>query len=159
MKTFRMIGTALMAVTLTFGMSACNDDDDFDPYADEPAVIEGHKDIMDGKLLFRLDANNLDQYHIPVSTLRNLDFEYQSDYYEFKQEVIGGTRYIIPVAKAVQPDYAHIVKLKASLKDEPERTRVVFLVFYKDDAGNTRSLSGLDADYSSVLGKGTNSFG
>ena len=159
MKTFRMIGTALMAVTLAFGMSACNDDDDFDPYADEPAVIEGRKDIMDGRLLFRLDANNLDQYHIPVSTLRNLDFEYQSDYYEFKQEVIGGTRYIIPVAKAVQPDYAHIVKLKASLKDEPERTRVVFLVFYKDDAGNTRSLSGLDADYSSVLGKGTNSFG
>lgn len=159
MKTFRMIGTALMAVTLAFGMSACNDDDvDFDPYADEPAVIEGRKDIMDGKLLFRLDANNLDQYHIPVSTLRNLDFEYQSDYYEFKQEVVNGTRYIIPVAKAVQPDYAHIVKLKASLKDEPERTRVVFLVFYKDDV-NTRSQSGLDSEYSSVLGKGTNSFG
>lgn len=159
MKTFRMIGTVLMAVTFAFGMSACNDDDvDFDPYADEPAVIEGRKDIMDGKLLFRLDANNLDQYHIPVSTLRNLDFEYQSDYYEFKQEVIGGTRYIIPVAKAVQPDYAHIVKLKASLKDEPERTRVVFLVFYKDDV-NTRSQSGLDSEYSSVLGKGTNSFG
>ena len=158
MKTFRMIGTALMAVTLTFGMSACYDDVDFDPYADEPAVIEGRKDIMDGKLLFRLDANNLDQYHIPVSTLRNLDFEYQSDYYEFKQEVVNGTRYIIPVAKAVQPDYAHIVKLKASLKDEPERTRVVFLVFYKDDV-NTRSQSGLDSEYSSVLGKGTNSFG
>ncbi|MBQ8241612.1 MAG: hypothetical protein IJZ38_12430, partial [Bacteroides sp.] len=69
-----------------------------------------------------------------------------------------GTRYIIPVAKAVQPDYAHIVKLKASLKDEPERTRVVFLVFYKDDV-NTRSQSGLDSEYSSVLGKGTNSFG
>jgi len=159
MKTFRMIGTALMAVTLAFGMSACNDDVDFDPYADEPAVIEGRKDIMDGRLLFRLDANNLDQYHIPVSTLRNLDFEYQSDYYEFKQEVVNGTRYIIPVAKAVQPDYAHIVQLKASLKDEPERTRLVYLVFYKDDAGNTRSQSGLDADYSSVLGKGTNSFG
>ena len=158
MKTFRMIGTALMALTLTFGMSACYDDVDFDPYADEPAVIEGRKDIMDGKLLFRLDANNLDQYHIPVSTLRNLDFEYQSDYYEFKQEVVNGTRYIIPVAKAEQPDYAHIVKLKASLKDEPERTRVVFLVFYKDDV-NTRSLSGLDSEYSSVLGKGTNSFG
>lgn len=159
MKTFRNLGTALVAVMLAFGMSACNDDDEFDPYADEPAVIEGRKDIMDGKLLFRLDANNLDQYHIPVSTLRNLDFEYQSDYYEFEQEVINGTRYIIPVAKAVQPDYAHIVKLKASLKDEPERTRLVYLVFYKGDAVNTRSQSGLDADYSSVLGKGTNSFG
>ena len=158
MKTFKMTGMALVAVILAFAMSSCERDDDFDPYADEPAVIEGRKDIMDGKLIIRLDANNLDQYHIPVFTLRNLDLECQSDYYEFDQEVINGTRYIIPVAKAMQPDYAHIVKLKVSLKDELERTRVVFLVFYKDDI-NTRSLSGLDSEYSSVLGKGTNSFG
>ena len=111
MKTFKMTGMALVAVILAFAMSSCERDDDFDPYADEPAVIEGRKDIMDGKLIIRLDANNLDQYHIPVFTLRNLDLECQSDYYEFDQEVINGTRYIIPVAKAMQPDYTHIVKL------------------------------------------------
>jgi hypothetical protein len=42
MKTFRMIGAAVVAVMLGFAMSSCNDDDDeVDPYKDYPQLIVG----------------------------------------------------------------------------------------------------------------------
>ena len=42
MKTFRMIGMALVAVMLGFTMSSCdNDDDEVDPYKDYPQLIVG----------------------------------------------------------------------------------------------------------------------
>ena len=42
MKTFRMIGMALVAVVLGFAMSSCeNDDDEVDPYKDYPQLIVG----------------------------------------------------------------------------------------------------------------------
>ena len=42
MKTFRMIGMALVAVMLGFAMSSCdNDDDEVDPYKDYPQLIVG----------------------------------------------------------------------------------------------------------------------
>lgn len=42
MKTFRMIGMALVAVVLSFTMSSCdNDDDEVDPYKDYPQLIVG----------------------------------------------------------------------------------------------------------------------
>ena len=41
MKTFRMIGMALVAVVLSFTMSSCENDDDVDPYKDYPQLIVG----------------------------------------------------------------------------------------------------------------------
>lgn len=42
MKTFRMIGMALVAVVLSFTMSSCdNDDDDVNPYKDYPQLVVG----------------------------------------------------------------------------------------------------------------------
>ena len=41
MKTFRMIGMALVAVMLGFAMSSCENDDDVDPYKDYPQLIVG----------------------------------------------------------------------------------------------------------------------
>ena len=42
MKTFRMIGMALVAVMLSFTMSSCdNDDDEVDPYKDYPQLVVG----------------------------------------------------------------------------------------------------------------------
>ena len=41
MKTFRMIGMALVAVMLSFTMSSCDNDDDVDPYKDYPQLIVG----------------------------------------------------------------------------------------------------------------------
>ena len=41
MKTFRMIGMALVAVMLSFTMSSCENDDDVDPYKDYPQLIVG----------------------------------------------------------------------------------------------------------------------
>ena len=42
MKTFRMIGMALVAVMLSFTMSSCdNDDDEVNPYKDYPQLIVG----------------------------------------------------------------------------------------------------------------------
>ena len=41
MKTFRMIGMALVAVMLSFTMSSCENDDEVDPYKDYPQLIVG----------------------------------------------------------------------------------------------------------------------
>ena len=41
MKTFRMIGMALVAVLLGFAMSSCENDDEVDPYKDYPQLIVG----------------------------------------------------------------------------------------------------------------------
>ena len=41
MKTFRMIGMALVAVMLSFTMSSCDNDDEVDPYKDYPQLIVG----------------------------------------------------------------------------------------------------------------------
>lgn len=41
MKTFRMIGMALVAVMLGFAMSSCENDDDVDLYKDYPQLIVG----------------------------------------------------------------------------------------------------------------------
>ena len=41
MKTFRMIGMALVAVMLSFAMSSCENDDEVDPYKDYPQLIIG----------------------------------------------------------------------------------------------------------------------
>ena len=41
MKTFRMIGMALVAVVLGFAMSSCEKDNDVDPYKDYPQLIVG----------------------------------------------------------------------------------------------------------------------
>ena len=41
MKTFRMIGMALVAVMLGFAMSSCENDDDVDPYKDYSQLIVG----------------------------------------------------------------------------------------------------------------------
>ena len=41
MKTFRMIGMALVAVVLGFAMSSCENNDDVDPYKDYPQLIVG----------------------------------------------------------------------------------------------------------------------
>ena len=41
MKTFRMIGMALVAVMLGFAMSSCENDDEVDPYKDYPQLVVG----------------------------------------------------------------------------------------------------------------------
>jgi hypothetical protein len=41
MKTFRMIGMALVAVVLGFAMSSCENGDEVDPYKDYPQLIVG----------------------------------------------------------------------------------------------------------------------
>ena len=41
MKTFRMIGMALVAVVLGFAMSSCENNDEVDPYKDYPQLIVG----------------------------------------------------------------------------------------------------------------------
>ena len=41
MKTFRMIGMALVAMMLCFTMSSCENDDEVDPYKDYPQLIVG----------------------------------------------------------------------------------------------------------------------
>ena len=41
MKSFRLIGMALVAMLLSFGLSSCSDDDEEDAYKDYPQLIVG----------------------------------------------------------------------------------------------------------------------
>ena len=60
MKTFRMIGMALVAVMLSFTMSSCdNDDDEVNPYKDYPQLIVGKwfNFTPDESIFINYDAN------------------------------------------------------------------------------------------------------
>ena len=58
MKTFRMIGMALVAVMLSFAMSSCENDDEVDPYKDYPQLIVGkwYSFSPEGSLFHNIDA-------------------------------------------------------------------------------------------------------
>ena len=61
MKTFRMIGMALVAVMLSFTMSSCdNDDDEVDPYKDYQQLIVGKwfNFTPDASMLLSYQADN-----------------------------------------------------------------------------------------------------
>ena len=61
MKTFRMIGAALVAVMLSFTMSSCdNDDDEVNPYKDYPQLIVGKwfNFTPEASMLLEYKANN-----------------------------------------------------------------------------------------------------
>ena len=61
MKTFRMIGMALVAVMLSFTMSSCdNDDDEVNPYKDYPQLIVGKwfNFTPEASMLLEYKANN-----------------------------------------------------------------------------------------------------
>ncbi len=61
MKTFRMIGMALVAVMLSFTMSSCdNDDDDVNPYKDYQQLIVGKwfNFTPEASMLLEYKANN-----------------------------------------------------------------------------------------------------
>ena len=58
MKTFRMIGMALVAMMLSFAMSSCENDDEVDPYKDYPQLIVGkwYSFSPEGSLFHNIDA-------------------------------------------------------------------------------------------------------
>ena len=61
MKTFRMIGMALVAVMLSFTMSSCdNDDDEVNPYKDYPQLIVGKwfNFTPEASMFFEYNADN-----------------------------------------------------------------------------------------------------
>ena len=60
MKTFRMIGMALVAVMLGFAMSSCENDDEVDPYKDYPQLIVGKwfNFSPDASMLLSYQADN-----------------------------------------------------------------------------------------------------
>ena len=61
MKTFRMIGMALVAVMLSFTMSSCeNDDDEVNPYKDYPQLIVGKwfNFTPEASMYFEYNADN-----------------------------------------------------------------------------------------------------
>ena len=60
MKTFRMIGMALVAVVLGFAMSSCENDDDVDPYKDYPQLIVGQwfNFTPEASMYFEYNADN-----------------------------------------------------------------------------------------------------
>ena len=61
MKTFRMIGMALVAMVLCFGMSSCsNDDEEENPYKDYPQLIVGKwfNFTPEASMFFEYNADN-----------------------------------------------------------------------------------------------------
>ena len=58
MKSFRLIGMALVAMVLSFGLSSCSDDDEEDAYKDYPQLIVGkwYSFSPEGSMFHNIDA-------------------------------------------------------------------------------------------------------
>ena len=64
MKTFRMIGMALVAVMLSFAMSSCENDDEVDPYKDYPELIVGKWFNFTPESSVYMEFNTDGTYHV-----------------------------------------------------------------------------------------------
>ena len=91
MKTFRMIGMALVAVMLSFTMSSCdNDDDEVDPYKDYPQLIVGKwfNFSPDASIFLNYRA---DGTYYEVGTASKNGWREREGTYEINGNIVNGT--------------------------------------------------------------------
>lgn len=129
----------------------------------ETVVKAGSKDVLNGKMIFRINADSLDKYKIPVAAVKDLNITRldESDTYGVEMKEIDGERYITyKLMKEPEPGIEGI-RLYVEPKGKPERGRHCLLLFYKRPAevAGTRSaetnLSRYSLECADALGKGT----
>ena len=90
MKTFRMIGMALVAVVLGFAMSSCENDDDVDPYKDYPQLIVGKWFNFSPDASVFLDYRADGTYYQVGTTSKN-GWREREGTYEINGNIVNGT--------------------------------------------------------------------
>ena len=90
MKTFRMIGMALVAVMLGFAMSSCENDDEVDPYKDYPQLIVGKwfNFSPDASVFLNYRA---DGTYYQVGTTSKNGWREREGTYEINGNIVNGT--------------------------------------------------------------------
>ena len=94
MKTFRMIGMALVAVVLGFAMSSCENDDDVDPYKDYPQLIVGKWFSIDPNasmyIVYGLDKSYYQLGYGPVNGWRERIGTYEISDNKIIRKIVDG---------------------------------------------------------------------
>ena len=131
----------------------------------ETVVKAGAKDVLNGKMIFRVNADSLGKYKIPVAALKDLEITPldESDTYELEPKVIDGERYITYKLKKEPEPGIEGIRLHVVPKGNPERGRHCLVLFYKRPAESaatrteeeTNNLYYYDLKCADALGKGT----
>ena len=105
MKTFRMIGMALVAVVLGFAMSSCENDDDVDPYKDYPQLIVGQWFSIDPNaslyIVYGLDKSYYQLGYGPVSGWRERIGTYEISDNKMIRKIVDGDEELISTYEIV----------------------------------------------------------
>lgn len=131
----------------------------------ESVIKAGAKDVLNGKMIFRVNADSLDKYKIPVAALKDLEITPmdESDTYEIESKLIDGERYITYKLKKEPEPGIEGIRLHVVPKGNPELGRHCLVLFSKrpaeSAASRTRAESNnlyyYDLKCADALGKGT----
>ena len=156
----------MSALLICASLTSCSDSDD-NPAIDtsQPAITEGAQDVLYGQLFYPIDADSLDNYRLPVASLRDVELEAydHSDYYGVRVEERDGERYLAPYLKQEARPGIEVIRIRVTPKQRPDEARNAAIVVYKRRSeslaraaeGTTRAGGGLTSNYSDVIGRTT----
>lgn len=160
-----LIGISVILAAIAFTSCTSNNDNPVGEIDKPDVVVEDVKDILNGRLIFPVNVENLKESRLPVSTLKQVDLEVvkAAEGYSFEIEENEDGKYIVPVLRKEQTQTFETGIVKVTPKEAPEKARHVFFVFYKKDAAevaNARTRAASDGmelmgNYSNVIGSGT----
>ena len=109
---------------------ACSKNNDYSP---QQPIIPENTDIVQGRLFHVVNVDELDRHWLPLSTSEDIDISASpNEYYDFKTILRHGVLNIVPVKKKEQTSAAHLVKIKISPKEKPEKARNIAILFTKN---------------------------
>lgn len=138
------------------GLSGCqNDDEELEQVGIEQYVPEGSKDVVGGALVHIIDENDMDNFALPLSVLREVEIEpVNSDYLDFACEQRDGKWYLVPKqVKALDKPF-EVIPVKVSPREYPDESRTL-LVVLRQGMAETKASDPITSVYSEVIGKGT----
>ena len=150
---------AMLAVLFGAVLTACSSEDNSVIDQTTPAIAEGEQDVLKGRLVYALNADSLDNYLLPMASLRDVDVQTydQSDYYGVRVFEQNGERYLQPYQKQdPQPGTIETIRLRVAPKQRPDEARSAVIIVYKRKTGTTtRAGSGVTSSYSDIIGRTT----
>lgn len=161
-KDFNQLAVLMyaFAVAMVLGTTivACSDSEEGN--TTNPVVADGELDVLGGRLFYTLDADSLDNYLLPVASLRKVEVETldQSDYYGVRVVERDGERFLQPYMKQEPQPSIETIRLRVTPDQYPEEARHALLVLYKrrPTTDETRaSGGGFTSKYSDIIGRTT----
>lgn len=141
------------------GLSGCQDDEKLEQIGIEQYVPEGSKDVAGGALVHIVDENDMANFALPLSVLREVEIEAaNSDYLDFACEQQDGKWYLVPKqVKALDKPF-EVIPVKVTPREYPDESRTL-LVVLRQGTTETKASDPITSVYSEVIGKGTRCYG